>query len=232
METTSIVCQSCGREPAREVTVRHHVGLVLLMQFASRRVTACRPCGRRLVRNQTLRTLWMGWWGPISFFFNWFVLAANGNAWRRLRALPEPSLSGEPVQEPPRGFDAPSEPAAEDAAPKRKHRTSPAAYGILGLVVLGLAGWGWDAAHHDHEGEHGLPATVAEIQLAMRGEFVAEDGTTTTVAGAVCTGEGDPLDNGFTHFDCSLAFDDGTGDEVLVHLLPDGELFFKASAGA
>lgn len=64
----------------------------------------------------------------------------------------------------------------------------------------------------------------------MQGPFVADDGSAATVAGATCTGDGEPVDGGYTHFDCSLAYDDGTGDEVLVHLLPGDELFFKSSA--
>jgi len=41
---------------------------------------ACRACGRRLVRDFTLRTLVQGWWGAFSFFFNVFVLVANAVA--------------------------------------------------------------------------------------------------------------------------------------------------------
>lgn len=63
----------------------------------------------------------------------------------------------------------------------------------------------------------------------MQGPFVADDGSSATVAGAACTGQDDPVAGAFTHFECSLAFDDGTGEEVLVHLLPGGEIFFKSS---
>jgi hypothetical protein len=230
MELAATECESCGRSPARRITVRRHVGLLVLQRFISVRVTACRPCGRALIRSHTAKTLWQGWWGAISFFFNFFVLAANANAARRLRAIGDPSLSGELVTGAPRGFagvDGGPEPA--DAGPKKKHRTNPAAYGVLALVALGLGGWAWDASSHDHDGAHGRPGTVPEIQLAMQGPFVADDGGTATVAGAICTGSGEPVAGGFTHFDCQLAFDDGTGDEVLVHLLPNDEIFFKSA---
>jgi hypothetical protein len=200
------------------------------MQFFSKRVTACRPCGRRLVRSQTLRTIWMGWWGPISFFFNFFVLGANWNAWRRLGAIEAPSLSGELVTEPPRGFDAPAAEGGEEPTKRSRLRRVPLVL-LLGFVGLGLAGWAWDAAHHDHDGLHGPGAAVLAVQQEMIGPFAAADGSVLTVAGAVCSGEGEPdVSGGYTHFDCSLAFDDGTGDEVVVHVLESGELFFVSSA--
>jgi hypothetical protein len=234
VEASTSSCESCGRTPAARIVVRRHVGLVFLQRFLSQRVTACRPCGRELIRSNTRKTLWQGWWGPISFFFNFFVLGANANAARRLRAIGDPSLSGELVGHEPRGFDARDD-VADPAEPegKRKHRTSPAAYVVLGVVALGLVGWAWDASHHDHEGGHGTPATIEQIQLAMKdGPFLADDGSSVVVSGATCTGEGEPdVGGGYTHFDCSLAFDDGTGDEVVVHLLENDELFFKTAAG-
>jgi hypothetical protein len=230
VEAAAVICESCGRAPARTIVVRRHVGLIFLQRFLSARVTACRPCGRALIRSYTAKTLWQGWWGMISFFFNFFVLGANANASRQLRALGDPSLSGELVTEPPRGFTVDGRGDEDESDAKPKHRTSRGAYVVLGVVALGLVGWAWDASHHDHEGAHGAVATVPEIQVAMQGPFVAEDGSTATVAGATCTGDGEPVGGGYTHFDCSLAYDDGTGDEVLVHLLPGDELFFKSSA--
>lgn len=229
MEPSTAACQSCGRAPARRITVRHHVGLALLMQFHSKTVDACRPCGRALVRRETLRTLWMGWWGLISFFFNWFVLFANARAWRRVGALESPSLSGELVTHEPRGFDSPP---AEEEQPKRRSRLRRGrAVLLLGVVALGLAGWGWDASHHDHEEAHAAPAAVPAIQLAMVGAFSSSDGGAVTVDHATCHGDGQPVNAGYTHFDCSLIFSDGSGDEVIVHLLENDELFFVSSAG-
>lgn len=233
MDAATVACQSCGRSPARSIVVRRHVGLIVFQRFVSARVTACRPCGRALIRSYTSKTLWQGWWGAISFFFNFFVLAANANAARRLRAIGDPSLSGELTAEAPRGFGDATGDAADEPGAKRKHRTSPGVYAVLGLIVLGLGGWAWDATHHDHEGAHAAPASAVEIQQAMTdGPFVADDGSEVIVAGATCTGAGEPVDGGFTHFDCSLAFDDGTGDEVVVHLLPGDELFFKSATGS
>lgn len=101
-----------------------------------------------------------------------------------------------------------------------------------GFVVLGLVAWGWDATHHDHEGGHGAPATAAEMQVEMvDGPFSDGAGGTVTVTRASCYGDGEQAAAGYTHFDCQLAFDDGSSDEVIVHLLANGEIFFVSSAG-
>jgi hypothetical protein len=70
------------------------------------------------------------------------------------------------------------------------------------------------------------------VERAMtEGAFTMEDGTTTGVRQATCAGEGETEAGAsglYTHFRCQVAFDDGTTDEVIVHLLED-ELFFKST---
>ena len=84
------VCALCGSEPAKVVSIRRHVGMLIVQQFFKLRRPVCRGCGLKLLKSFTLRTLWQGWWGYISFFVNWFVLAANLNAYFQLRGLPQP----------------------------------------------------------------------------------------------------------------------------------------------
>ncbi len=208
-----------------------------MQQFISTQVTACRPCGRRLIRSYTGRTLWQGWWGAISFFFNWFVLGANAWAWTRLGAIESPSLSGTLVTESPRSFEGGSRPSPDTSTeqPKRRSRLKGASLLALpGFMALGLIGWGWDATHHDHSEPHGAPATAPMVEGAMTGgPFTADDGSTTVIQQASCTGEGDTAEavvGMYTHFRCQVAYDDGTSDEVIVHLLED-ELFYKSSQG-
>lgn len=124
-------------------------------------------------------------------------------------------------------------PTPEEPPKKRSRLRGRGSVVLLGLVVLGVAGWGWDATHHDHEGAHGAPLTEAEIEREMTvGAFTSDDGSVVTVAGADCFGEGDAAAGSrYTHFDCSLAFDDGTSDEVVVHVREGNELFFVSSAG-
>lgn len=124
-------------------------------------------------------------------------------------------------------------PAPPEAEPKKRSRfRGRGSVVLLGLVAFGLAGWGWDATHHDHDGGHGLPATVAEVEQTMTvGAFTADDGSSVVVSSATCFGEGEVAAGGYTHFDCSLVFSDGTGDEVVVHLTENDELFFVSSEG-
>jgi hypothetical protein len=223
-------CDSCGRSPARPITVRRHVGLLVLQQFVTVKVTACRSCGRSLIGRFTARTLWQGWWGVISFFFNWFVLAANAFAWRRLSSLAAPTLSGELVADSPTGFrDVERAPDAEPKRRSRLRRIGPVL--VAGFVLLGLAGWAWDATHHDHAGEaHGLPAPVGAIEAEMtQGTFTADDGSAVSLTHASCAGEGEAAPGGYTHFRCELTFADGTSDEVIVHLLEGDQLFFMSA---
>lgn len=87
------VCAFCGSEPAKIVSILRHVGMVFLQQFVKVRQPVCRDCGMKLLKSFTLKTLWQGWWGYISFFVNWFVLAANLAAYFTLRGLAQPRPS-------------------------------------------------------------------------------------------------------------------------------------------
>jgi hypothetical protein len=228
-----VTCESCGRSPARRITVRRHVGLLVLQQFISIRVTACRPCGRKLIRSYTGQTLWQGWWGLISFFFNWFVLGANAWAWKRLGSIENPSISGMLVTESPRGFDEvhPTLPDATEPPAKQGSRLGRVApFAAVGVGALCLVGWIWGEMQPDHSEPHGAPATAAMVEEFMIGEsFVSDYGTSSSaVQTATCTGDGEAAEGVagmYTHFKCQVSFANETDDEVLVHLLEDGLLF-------
>jgi hypothetical protein len=72
------------------VTIRRHVGMIFLQKFFKLRRPLCRTCGMKMLRSFTLKTPWQGWWGYISFFVNWFVLATNLGAYLQLRGLAQP----------------------------------------------------------------------------------------------------------------------------------------------
>lgn len=72
-----MACYFCGAQPARVFSVRRHVGMVFLQRFVKLRQALCRDHAREITKAFTLRTLWQDWWGYISFFVNWFVLASN-----------------------------------------------------------------------------------------------------------------------------------------------------------
>ena len=205
----------------------------MLQQFISIRVTACRPCGRKLIRSYTGRTLWQGWWGLISFFFNWFVLGANAWAWNRLGAIGAPSVSGMLITESPRGFDEVRPSSADDTEPQAKPRSRLgriAPFAVLGFLALGVVGWAWDEMQPDHSEPHGAPATAAMVEEAMIGEsFIDDYGVSSSaLQTATCTGDGEPAEGVagmYTHFRCQVSFANETNDDVLVHLLEDGLLF-------
>ena len=103
---------------------------------------------------------------------------------------------------------------------------------LVGSALVAGAARGWDAVQHDHDAAHGAPAAPAALEQAMIGPFAATDGRSVAVLDATCAGQGEATATGYTHFSCRLIFDDGTSDEVVVHLLEGDELFFKSSVGA
>ena len=91
---TAATCQHCSRSPAREFTVRRHVGLLLLMQNVRIEQTLCRECARRELRRHTARTLVEGWWGPLSLaIFNPLTIALNVWNMTRTGFMRSPQLS-------------------------------------------------------------------------------------------------------------------------------------------
>ena len=182
-------------------------------------------------------TVWQGWWGMISFFFNWFVLGANAWAWKRLGSIETPSISGMLMTESPRGFDEvrPSSPESspdtiEPQAKQRSRLGRIAPFAVVGFVALGLVGWIWGEMQPDHAEPHGAPATAGMVEDFMIGEsFVSDYGTSSSaVQTATCTGDGETAEGiagMYTHFKCQVSFANETSDEVLVHLLEDGLLF-------
>jgi hypothetical protein len=92
------LCRACGRGPAAKLVVRRHVGMIVLQRFVTVKAPLCRDCGTRLVKQYTARTLVQGWWGFISFFVNWFCLAANAVAYLRASRLPEPAAVAADVE--------------------------------------------------------------------------------------------------------------------------------------
>jgi hypothetical protein len=114
MTTPALICTFCGAVPAREFAIRRHVGMLIVQQFIKVKRPMCRDHARQLVKHFTLKTLWQGWWGYISFFVNWFVLAANAAVFVRAGKLGAPQL---PMQMPQTTF--PQQPAegADTSAP-------------------------------------------------------------------------------------------------------------------
>jgi hypothetical protein len=225
-DVSTLTCESCGRHPALRITVRRHVGLFYLQRFVTVNAVACRSCGRRLVRNFTLRTLAQGWWGVISFFFNWFVLAANAVVWMRLGRLNQPSVAGT------EGWSVESDgPLVWDAEPVSRTKSWLVRGGAIvaalfvGLVLVGMVSGLRAAPYHEHREPHGAPMTAREVKRELAGQmFFTTGGARVWVQSSECTGVGEEAVS-FVHFDCHVLFSNGRSDDVLRK-----GLFFKSSA--
>lgn len=85
------VCQVCCGSPATEVAVRHHQGLLLFLLFRKQKGRFCRTCGTALFRGLTAKTLWQGWWHPLSaLIFNPLTIVVNLRARAKINHLHEP----------------------------------------------------------------------------------------------------------------------------------------------
>ncbi|MGW1491285.1 LppU/SCO3897 family protein [Streptomyces sp. NPDC002402] len=84
-------CHICGALPAVPATVRGHQGIVVVMRFLSLRGPFCRDCGLSTVRDMSAKTLWQGWWGPLSVVITPITLLANLAPWGRFRKLAAPA---------------------------------------------------------------------------------------------------------------------------------------------
>ncbi|MET9609881.1 hypothetical protein ABZZ17_33255 [Streptomyces sp. NPDC006512] len=70
-------CRLCGAQPAAHATVRGHQGLVLMMRSLSVQGPFCRDCGTATVRDMSAKTLWQGWWGPMSLLLTPITVLRN-----------------------------------------------------------------------------------------------------------------------------------------------------------
>lgn len=87
----ALTCQVCGAQPAAEVVMRQHVGLILWGIRRTYRVVCCRDCGLAFFRQKQNLTLLTGWWGWISLiFYNPWAIIANLVARSEVMKLPAP----------------------------------------------------------------------------------------------------------------------------------------------
>ncbi|PNE43449.1 hypothetical protein AOB60_00510 [Streptomyces noursei] len=109
-------CRICGARPALQVTVHAHQGVLMWMRFHREDGPFCRSCGIAVVRELTTKTLWQGWWSPLSLVgFTPIALICNFSVRRKLTTLapPGPSapgatrkIQGKPVHQRPLAYVA------------------------------------------------------------------------------------------------------------------------------
>jgi len=88
-------CQVCGRTPAAQLTLRRHVGMLIMQKFFRAKPTLCRDHGRQVAKQWLTKTLVQGWWGIVSFFVNFVAVGTDIAALRKASKLGEPQ--GAPV---------------------------------------------------------------------------------------------------------------------------------------
>ncbi|MFZ1087043.1 MAG: hypothetical protein WAN35_18930 [Terracidiphilus sp.] len=122
-------CKICGVEgPTKDVTFYQNIGMLVTRQWAKVEGELCRPCIGRYFRSYSLTTLFLGWWGVISFVVTPFILINNVFQYLRASQLAEPGIGAMNV---PYVSDPPS---VGSGSFKFK-----VIYGMLiGLVGLGL----------------------------------------------------------------------------------------------
>ncbi|MGQ4381840.1 hypothetical protein [Streptomyces sp. SAS_270] len=91
---TTPPCRICGAQPAGDVTIRQHTGLLVAMRFSKMEGPLCRSCATSVHRDMTTKTLAGGWWSVGSIlFYVWFTLLANLHAHSKIKKLPQPTPS-------------------------------------------------------------------------------------------------------------------------------------------
>lgn len=83
-------CRHCLRSPALDVAPRVTVGIVIAHASEEARGPFCAVCGVSRARALSNRTLWLGWWSPLSPFASVRTLWRNWRIIRRLRRLSRP----------------------------------------------------------------------------------------------------------------------------------------------
>ncbi|UQX02417.1 hypothetical protein [Streptomyces sp. RerS4] len=97
-------CRVCGSPHTVNMSVRAHMGILILMRFFHQKGPFCRTCGRAMVRAMTTKTLVQGWWSPLSLvIFSPFTLIWNLIAAIRFSKLPpsEPAPGRQTLDEGP-----------------------------------------------------------------------------------------------------------------------------------
>ncbi len=86
-------CKSCGIEgPTLHVKLWQNIGMVVFRQWKTIDAELCRTCFQKHFRSYTLTTLFLGWWGVISFIVTPFILINNLYQYSRASRIPEPDL--------------------------------------------------------------------------------------------------------------------------------------------
>ncbi|WP_330305613.1 MULTISPECIES: hypothetical protein [unclassified Streptomyces] len=86
-------CRICAAQPARDMTIRQHTGLLVAMRFSKMEGPFCRSCATAIHREMTTKTLAGGWWSPVSLIaFTPLTLLWNLYVRTKIRKLPRQAM--------------------------------------------------------------------------------------------------------------------------------------------
>lgn len=131
-------CDLCGSFPARRLTLKSTVGLLLVRRDALLQPDLCRHCGLSLFRQIQASTLTTGWWGITAFFVNIGNVFGNLSQIRKHQGSLGPPEARDPL------VYSPLPPGLPPTAPVIQ-RSGPvlstlAAAGLALVLAVGVAG--------------------------------------------------------------------------------------------
>jgi hypothetical protein len=82
-------CRMCGRHaPTKQVTFHQNIGALVIRFPKTVSGQLCRDCIGTYFTKYTLTSLFLGWWGVISFFYTLVTIPMNIVTWFGARKLP------------------------------------------------------------------------------------------------------------------------------------------------
>ena len=82
-------CRMCGRHaPTQQVTFHQNIGALVIRFPKTVSGQLCRDCIGKYFTKYTLTSLFLGWWGVISFFYTLVTIPMNIVTWFGARKLP------------------------------------------------------------------------------------------------------------------------------------------------
>jgi len=87
-------CEACGFDaPVKHVKFEQNIGLFYARRSLTLDRNLCRSCIKRYFRSYTLTTLFLGWWGLISFVLTPIILINNIREYWSARKLADPGIA-------------------------------------------------------------------------------------------------------------------------------------------
>jgi hypothetical protein len=145
-------CRVCGGQPAAPLSFSQNIGMLILRQSRTSPGPYCRDCGRHDGRSAQLLTLITGWWGVLSFFFNFAAIIGNARSLRTVGELQEP-----------RGGDA-----ARRLDPGKPLFLRPAMWLVIAVFIGGIAFVAYPR-------EHKPASTLARSKVGQCIQYLGDD---------------------------------------------------------